>query len=444
MHVIRLKLTSIICELMESFIKDAIMSHIKANNLLSLKQYGFLSGRSTTTQLLHYLDKCVDTIVTGGVVDTIYFDFAKAFDTVPHRRLLGKLAAYGINSNVLNWIKAFLGDRTQVVKVNGEESEAAPVLSGIPQGSVLGPLLFVIYINDLPECVTSDLYLFADDTKILKHITSEEDALRLQSDIDSLEKWSQKWLLRFHPEKCHVLTLGEFYNIRHTQRYTLNGQELEHVFDEKDLGVKIDSALRFEEHISEKVKKANAMVGLIRRSFSFLDCDLFKRLFTTFVRPHLEYAQAVWSPYLQKHINMLENVQIRATKLVDGLHKLNYPERLKKLDLPTLAYRRARGDMIQVYNHFHKYDWNTLPHSFKQQNRVSRKHDFQVVWRKPNDGVRGIQSNSFYYRTTKTWNDLPKEVVNARDVNSFKNRLDKVWKNNSIKFYNIPIDSQRL
>ena len=335
-------------------------------------------------------------------------------------------------------------DRTQVVKVNGEESEAAPVLSGIPQGSVLGPLLFVIYINDLPECVTSDLYLFADDTKILKHITSEEDALRLQSDIDSLEKWSQKWLLRFHPEKCHVLTLGEFYNIRHTQRYTLNGQELEHVFDEKDLGVKIDSALRFEEHISEKVKKANAMVGLIRRSFSFLDCDLFKRLFTTFVRPHLEYAQAVWSPYLQKHINMLENVQIRATKLVDGLHKLNYPERLKKLDLPTLAYRRARGDMIQVYNHFHKYDWNTLPHSFKQQNRVSRKHDFQVVWRKPNDGVRGIQSNSFYYRTTKTWNDLPKEVVNAKDVNSFKNRLDKVWKDKSIKFYHIPIDSQRL
>ena len=106
--------------------------------------------------------------------------------------------------------------------------------------------------------------------------------MRLQSDIDSLEKWSQKWLLRFHPEKCHVLTLGEFYNIRHTQRYTLNGQELEHVFDEKDLGVKIDSALRFEEHISEKVKKANAMVGLIRRSFSFLNCDLFKRLFTTF------------------------------------------------------------------------------------------------------------------------------------------------------------------
>ena len=126
-----------------------------------------------------------------------------------------------------------------------------------------------------------------------------------------------------------MLTLGEFHNIMHTQRYKINGQELEHVLVEKDLGVKVDAALRFEEHISEKVKKANTMVGLIRQSFSFLDCELFKKLYTTFVRPHLEYAQSVWSPHLLKQINILENVQIRATKLVDGLQHLDYPERLK-------------------------------------------------------------------------------------------------------------------
>ena len=177
-----ISLTCILCKLMESFIKDVVMKHLKSKNLLSCKKYGFISGRSTTTQLLSYLDKCIKTIVTGGVVDTIYFDFAKAFDTVPHRRLLGKLTCYGISGNIINWIKAFLLGRSQVVRVNGEKSEETAVLSGIPQGSVLGPLLFVVYINDLPESVKSNIFLFADDTKILKQITSKEDALGLQSD----------------------------------------------------------------------------------------------------------------------------------------------------------------------------------------------------------------------------------------------------------------------
>ena len=432
-----ISLTSIVCKIMESFIKEAVMNHIKVEKLLSPKQYGFISGRSTATQLLRYLDKCIETIVAGGVVDTIYLDFAKAFDTVPHRRLIGKLESYGINGNILNWIKAFLRGRSQVVKVNGVESESAPVLSGIPQGSVLGPILFVIYINNLPEAVRSEVFLYADDTKILHQITSKDDALTLQSDLDSLELWSKKWLLEFHPDKCHVLTLGKFDNIKHTHRYSICKHELEHVFEEKDLGVTIDSELKFEEHMSEKVKKANAIVGLIRRSFSFLDCALFKKLFTTFVRPHLEYAQAVWAPHLKKHINMIENVQIRATKLVDGLNILDYAERLKKLDLPTLAYRRARGDMIELYKHFHKYDQDTLPHPFQPRNRVSRKHDFQLVWIKPKDGIRGLQTNSFYYRTIKTWNDLPKEVVNAKDINSFKEKLDEAWKENPIKFNHI-------
>ena len=439
-----ISLTSIVCKLMESFIKDAIMDHIKTYNLLSSKQYGFISGRSTTTQLLNYLDICIDTIVTGGVVDTIYFDFAKAFDTVPHRRLLKKLEAYGIDGMNLKWIEAFLSDRTQVVCVNGEYSEVTSVLSGIPQGSVLGPILFVLYINDLPESVKSDIYLFADDTKIMKHIVTKDDATSLQLDINAMQQWSKKWLLQFHPEKCHVLTLGKFENITHTQNYKLNEQILEHVFDEKDLGVRIDSNLTFDDHISEKVKKANSIVGLIRRSFSYLDCALFKTLFTTFVRPHLEYAQAVWSPHLQKHINTLENVQIRATKLVDGLHDLTYTERLEKIGLPTLAYRRMRGDLIEVYKHFRTYDRETMPHSFQPRTRTTRTHNFQLVVKRAMDGDRGLQTNSFYQRATKLWNNLPQTVVNAENINIFKNRLDDAMNNHPIKLNHIMSDSQRL
>ena len=298
-----------------------------------------MRGRSTVTQLLKYLDECGEIISTGGIVDSIYFDFSKAFDTVPHRRLISKLKAYGIDGQILSWIESFLTEREQEVRVNGELSKPKHVISGIPQGSVLGPLLFVVYINDLPDVVKSNVLLFADDTKIYRQICSRNDALMLQNDIKSLTDWSEKLSLKSNTSKCHVLTLGKLENIMYTQRYLLYEDELEHVFQEKDLGVIVDMELTFEEHISAKVNKANAIMGLIRRSFNFLDCGMFRKLYTTFVRPHIEYAQSVWSPHLAKYVNILENVQVRAPKLVDGMKGLDYADRLRKLNLPTLQHR---------------------------------------------------------------------------------------------------------
>ena len=240
--------------------------------------------------------------------------------------------------------------------------------------------------------------------------------------------------IKFNPSKCHVLSLGRFENIKHTHRYSIYGAELEHVFEEKDLGVLIDAELSFDDHIALKVKKANAMVGIIRRSFSFLNCDLFKTLYTSFVRPHLEYAQVVWSPHLKKNINLVENVQVRATKLIDGLHELNYRDRLIKLNMPTLAHRRVRGAMIEMYKHFNKYDNETLSGSFQPRQRTTRAHNRQIYERIPKDGSRGIQTNSYYYRYSRTWNNLPSDVVNAKSVNSFKNKLDKLWENEPSKY----------
>ena len=220
--------------------------------------------------------------------------------------------------------------------------------------------------------------MFADDTKVFRLISSREDALELQSDLHKLEQWSEVWNLGFNAGKCHVLTLGKFENTRYTHRYTVCNNELEHVAEEKDLGVTIDGELNFDEHISRKVRVANGIVGQIRRSFTYLDCETFRRIFVAFVRPHLEYCQAVWSPHLLRNVDRLENVQIRATKLVDGLACLDYPERLRRLNLPTLAFRRRRGDMIEVYKHFNSYDRATLSPSFDPRNRPSRQHGYQL------------------------------------------------------------------
>ena len=174
-------------------------------------------------------------------------------------------------------------------------------------------------------------------------------------------------------------------------------------------------------------------MGLIRRSFSFLDKTFFKKLYVTFVRPHLEYAQSVWAPHLKKYVDMLEKVQIRATKMVDGFASLTYEERLRRLDLPTLAYRRARGDMIEVYKHLNIYDKATLPSRF-QMSRSNRNHNLQIIWNKPLDGSRGMQANSFYFRTIPLWNKLPSSAVNAKSMNVFKNELDKAWNEKRWKF----------
>ena len=190
-------LTSIFGKLMETIIKDHLISHLISNNLLSAYQFGFVPGRSCTTQLLHVIDYFTKHLDEGYSVDVIYLDFQKAFDTVPHQRLIQKLSSFGIHGKVLQWIKDFLKDRTQVV-LNGKKSNTIPVKSGVPQGSVLGPILFTMFVNDLPSVVSSPVYMFADDTKIFRVVRTSKDYSALQHDLDLLYEWSIRWQLKFN------------------------------------------------------------------------------------------------------------------------------------------------------------------------------------------------------------------------------------------------------
>ena len=277
----------------------------------------------------------------------------KAFDKVLHGPLLMKLRTYGIGGRLHRWIEAFLSGRKQRVTVNGTNSSWEDVSSGVPQGSVLGPLLFILFINDMPEVVDSNalLVLFADDAKLSREIAGPADKDAEQEDIDSLQEWSKVNECSFHPDKCHVLRIGEReMDLRDLfDSYHLGDQTLKAVHQERDLGVIIDQDLSFEPHMIAKINKANSVIGLIRRSFMHLDKEMFLTLYKSLIRPQLEYANQVWSPRLAKHITMIENVQRRATKLVPELSEQTYEERLKELELQTLAYRRLRGDLIEVY-----------------------------------------------------------------------------------------------
>ena len=275
-----------------------------------------MQGKSCLTNLLSTLEDITAFVDDGEPVDVIFLDYQKAFDSVPHRRLIKKLQAYGYGGKIVRWIEAFLTGRTQYVSVRSARSSEAEVVSGVPQGSVLGPILFVLYINDLPDHVKCMLEMFADDTKIYGEVKGEEGIRKLQTDLDNLQLWSEEWLLRFNAGKCKTMHIGSG-NKQHD--YIMGNTKLETIDEEKDLGVYITNDLKPSTHCSKAAAKAMSCLGLVKRSFKHIDPEGFQILYKTYIRPHLEYSVQAWSPYMEKDIQCLEKVQRRATKLVPFL-----------------------------------------------------------------------------------------------------------------------------
>ena len=426
-----ISLTSVPCKILESLIRRRVTTHMKENQLFTPSQYGFVENRSTTLQLLHTLEDWIRNLDDDLYTDVAYLDFQKAFDSVPHERLLLKTSSYGIQGKILNWIRAFLKDRTQAVKVNGSSSSLFQVQSGVPQGSVLGPTLFVLYINDLPDIVDSTVKLYADDAKLYRAIRGPEDNKTLQDDLKALGEWSQRWQLNFNPNKCSMLRIRPRNSTCELYTYKMGSVELEWQEAEKDLGVLMDQRLSFQDEISARIAKANRIVGTIRRTFSFLNADMMKTLFKALVRPHLEYGAPIWSPALRKDVDRLEQVQRRATKMVPELRQLSYPNRLKRLKLPSLAFRRLRGDMVETFkilNHFYDIDHNSF---FTLSQLTTRNNSLKIYTPRVKKNIR---LNSFSYRIISHWNNLPQSVVTAPSLNSFKNRLDDHWMNHPLKY----------
>jgi hypothetical protein len=415
-------LTCIACKIMEHIITSNIMKHADSQKILYPFQHGFRRGLSCETQLIELIDDVTVNMDEGKQTDCLVMDFSKAFDKVSHSLLTYKLNHYGIRGKTNQWIKSFLSGRTQRVVVEGDTSDSIPVASGVPQGSVLGPSLFLFYINDMPHNIASKIRLFADDTISYLAVTSESDCDVLQRDLDKLALWEDKWLMQFHPEKCNVLSITKNRNLIR-RNYTLRDHVLEQVTSTKYLGVTISSDLKWTPHINNICGKANGTIGFLKRNLNISNRHIKEKAYKSLVRPVLEYACAAWDPHLKTDIDKLEKVQRRAARYVlnryhnrssvtDMIHTLEWKPLVDRRRVARLSmfYRLANGKVAV------DTDDKLIP--YQRQSRNFNTHAFQIPICRTN-----IRKESFYPRTTREWNILPTSFVSAPSLESFKAHL---------------------
>ena len=417
-----ISLTSAICKILESLIKEMIVEHLTRHQLLNKSQHGFMNGRSCSTNLLEFLETIILNMDNGVATDIVYLDFDKAFDKVPIKKLLMKVKSLNVDGKILAWISAWLDNRKQRVVISGKYSDWTEVVSGVPQGSVLGPLLFLIFINDIDDTVKLiDLIKkFADDTKAAQGIRSDADRLKLQTALDQLCAWADKWDMEFNLDKCKVIHIGR-NNPQHS--YTMKGQALSKADSEKDIGVWITDNLKPSTQCREAYRVASAMLNNISRAFHFRDRHIFLRLYKTYVRVHLEFSTPVWTPWLKVDIDLLEKVQIRAVNMISGLHGTTYESKLKELKIQTLQDRRTRFDVIQVFKILKGYDKVNPNTWFEFETRRSTRNSHQMnlkIKRRNTDLAR----NFFTVRAASHWNKLPSHIKEATTLSNFKSKYD--------------------
>lgn len=416
-------LTCVSCKLYEHIICKHIRNHLDKHEILSALNHGFRAKHSCETQLLLTLQDLMAYRDQNVQIDIAILDFSKAFDTDPHDRLLGKLEFYGITGPVLRWTAAFLKNREQRVVVDGKHSSAATVDSGVPQGTVLGPLLFLLHINDLPSVVSSQVRLFADDCLMYRPIRSMADQDKLQLDLAALELWGDTWGMRFNATKCNIMRISRSRNPL-TRMYSLCGHVLAEVDIAKYLGINISSELSWSPHVSSVASRANSTLGFLRRNLRQCPMKLKETAYIALIRSSLEYAASIWDPYLKRDIDALERVQRRAARFTKGDYGTtsSVTAMLTELGWHQLADRRRDLRLALLYKIVHGHvavpvDSLNLTH---KDSRTRSKHG--LTFRHPSAKTNELK-NFFINRTVPDWNLLPASTVEASSVESFKARL---------------------
>ena len=427
-------LTSHIIKVFERIIKVQMIAHILANNILCKNQHGFWKGRSCLTQLLHHIDIIINNLLANSDTDVVYLDFAKAFDKVDHQILLKKLHAYGVRGKLLTWLNCYLSNRWQTVVINGAHSTPTRVISGVPQGTVLGPLLFILYLNDLNKCIKhSVVSSFADDTRLKRAINTTHDTTLLQNDLNSSIKWSEENNMLLHQKKFELVThstghsnlLQElpFYselNEYHTEDAIISPQD-----KVRDLGVLISSNLSWSPHIAKITDDARKISSWILSVFLDRSAQTLLPLFKCLVRSRLEYCSAVWSPSKVEDIMRLESVQRSLTARIDNVKHLHYWDRLRELNLMSLQRRRERYIIIQVFKLLHGLAPNDIGLEFHTSPRRGVCCIVPPLVRGSKPKIQRLYDNSFKVVGAKMWNLLPSTIRKKTTLDSFKASLTK-------------------
>ena len=433
-------LTCTCCKILESIIAAELTDFLLSHNLISKAQHGFLKRHSTSTNLLESLNSWTLSLSNHKSVTIAYVDFQRAFDSISHAKLIHKLTSYGISGNLLLWIKAFLTGRTQSVRVGISISHPCLVTSGVPQGSVLGPILFNVFINDITDlfdpssCSTK---LFADDLKLYTEITDTNSATNFQSNLNLIFSWSLVWQIEISLTKSFIFNLATSRSPSAHQHFTFGNSILTSPQTIKDLGIIVDPQLKFNHQILVMVKKANQRAALIHRSFLSTNTNNLILAFKTYVRPLLEYASSVWNPSQINLINSIESVQKKFTKRLPGLSDCSYADRLRILNLQSLEHRRLQFDLVTCFNIIHR---NTClePNDFFifSTNDRSRGHPYRLIIPLAKSNIK---RHSFSCRIIHPWNSLTSALVTNPNTQNFKNNLKHINLNKYLIHPSIPI-----
>lgn len=410
-----LSLTSVCCKTLEHIIYSGLMKHLQDNDFFTATQHGFRSGLSCTTQLTEFTHDITLGINNSTQIDAVFLDLKKAFDVVSHNLLLFKLSSLGIPERLLSWIKDYLHMREQRVVVNGASSSPVEVLSGVPQGSVLGPLLFLIFINDMPADLKSTVRLYADDCVIYLPVTCINDAKILQADLDAVTSWCDKWKMSLNIKKCYHVKFTNKIN-KLVTAYRINETALQMCDEVRYLGVTFSSTMNWSAHVDAVVAKASRMLYFFQRNFKHAPTGLKETLYVTNIRPVLEYACQSWDPFTNKNIDKLERVQKRASRFVTA----NYDFTVRSssivdgLGWKTLAARRKVLRLKFLFNIISDKTGINKHIYIKEPHYITARRDNQRKIR-PYQCRIDVFKYSFFPNTIEEWNALPSEVVAASD-----------------------------
>lgn len=419
-----ISITSICCKLLEHVIYTHIMSHLNLNNLLFENQHGFRHKRSCQTQLFELVTDLHEALHTKYYMDAIFIDLSKAFDRVPHNRLLLKLNALELDPSVTSWIQNFLTGRSQSVIINNCSSKSSSVKSGVPQGSVLGPLLFLVYINDIAATISSSIRLFADDCVLYRRITTPDDVTNLQNDLTKLTEWCNIWQMQINTEKTKHMAFSMLSSTP-KNAYAVNGTVIENVTTFKYLGVFLTCDLSWRTHIEYITNKALRKLGFLKRSLYLANSDTRLHAYTTLIRSSLEYASIIWNPHQSNLTNLLEAVQNKAARFILRSYSRTQSVSFLKqsLNLSNLIDRRKLFRLVYFHSLYHNRSPFSSEHIFPAHHislRTDHLHKVSPVFAR----TEKFKSSPLVL-SINDWNRLPVSIVSVRDPSLFEAALHR-------------------